>query len=237
MKDSFLQILQKEGKESYFDNIFHSLKEAELNNQTIYPHQIDIFKPFEFFQVNETKVVILGQDPYYNDDSADGLAFSSWKDETPKSLANIFKVLKQDYPDIVIKTNSLVNWAKQGVLLMNTVLTVIKGKPNSHKYIGWQKFTSVILDKIIEANSDIIFVILGKQAKETVYNLSNFDKIKQQNIIKSSHPSPLSFNKGFNNSQIFLKINHLLKTQNKTEIDWNLPHEEVFNARFTKTSK
>ncbi|TDV23061.1 uracil-DNA glycosylase [Mycoplasmopsis mustelae] len=222
MKDSFLKILQIEGRKPYFENILYELKNAELNKQVIYPHQLDLFRPFEFFQLQDTKVIILGQDPYYSNDFADGLAFSTRQKTTPKSLNNIFKVLLNDYPNTEIQTNSLVSWAKQGILLMNVIFSVIQGQPNSHTNIGWQAFSQAVIEEIITQNPNVILVLLGQQAQKFANKLHNIKQLNPDNIIKTSHPSPFSYQKGFHKSQLFKNINNRLKKQNQTEINWNL---------------
>lgn len=220
MKNSFLEILQSEGKKDYFQNILVSLKESEKNGP-IYPHQTNIFRPFEFFQVNETKVVILGQDPYHGYDQADGLAFSSKNPKTPPSLRNIFKELKKEYPKTKIETNDLSAWAKQGVLLLNTILTVNYNMPLSHKHFGWETFTKEVLKQVALQAPKAIFVLLGKHAQKFAQDL-NLDPIR---VIATSHPSPYSYKKGFENSGIFKLINKKLKQNGLEPIKWDLKKE------------
>ncbi|WP_322912592.1 uracil-DNA glycosylase [Mycoplasmopsis felis] len=234
MKDSFLKILQSEGKKSYFQKIYNSLKDIETQNTEIYPHQMDIFRPFDYFQVNQTKVIILGQDPYHNG-FADGLAFSTYKKQTPHSLKNIFKELLNNYPNTVIKTNSLQEWAQQGILLLNTVLTVSKGQPNSHYNFGWQSFTKEIIKEVINQNPNVIIVLLGTKALK-FYKELNLNNHNSKNVLHTSHPSPFSFNKGFNGTEIFLKINQRLKELSNEEINWNLTKESKYDS-FTKSFK
>lgn len=216
MKDSFLRILQTEGQKPYFNNIIEGLR--EYSSFEIVPHQIDMFRPFDFFQVNETKVVILGQDPYHKANVADGLAFSTRQKVTPPSLRNIFTELKQTYPNISLESNDLTKWAKQGVLLLNTSLTTVVKKPLAHKHLGWEQFTKVVCEEIIKANKDVIFVALGKHAQEFINSLS----VRPQYLFETSHPSPFSVNKGFAGSQIFKKINTTLEKLNLSVINWEL---------------
>ncbi|VEU70731.1 uracil-DNA glycosylase [Mycoplasmopsis glycophila] len=222
MKDSFLQILQKEGNKEYFVKILDSLKTAEKNG-AIYPHQIEMFRPLEFFQVNETKVVILGQDPYHSPFVADGLAFSAkHTNKTPASLANLFKELKKDYPKTKIETNDLAAWAKQGVLLINMVWTVTEGKANSHKNFGWQKFTLAILEEVKNTNPNVIFVALGNEAQKFLNKIHP----NPDNVIALSHPSPLGYAKSLKDGQLFLQINQKLKKHKEKQIKWDLVKEK-----------
>ncbi|MCU9933234.1 uracil-DNA glycosylase [Mycoplasmopsis cynos] len=164
MKDSFLKILQLEGTKPYFENIIKVLKKAEEDNEVIFPHQTNLFKPFEYFQTYETKLIILGQDPYPGINIADGLAFSTGHIKTPASLKNIFIELKKDYPNVKIGTNSLLGWAKQKILLLNSVFTVVMNQPNSHRKIGWEEFVKSIIIEIIKANENVLILTLGNQA-------------------------------------------------------------------------
>ncbi|WP_426460959.1 uracil-DNA glycosylase [Mycoplasma hafezii] len=221
MKDSFLKILQTEGQKPYFQNILNGLQETEKNGKNIYPHQMDMFRPFEFFQLPETKVVILGQDPYHSLNVADGLAFSTKQAKTPASLRNMFKELQKDYPKTKIETNDLSAWAKQGVLLLNTVWTVTENEPNSHKSFGWQQFTHVVLENVLKENPNAIFVILGREAEKFTKDLN----INPKNKIVLSHPSPYSYKKGFENGEMFKKINNRLKATHQGVIKWDLLKE------------
>ncbi|WP_406614725.1 uracil-DNA glycosylase [Mycoplasma corogypsi] len=217
MKDSFLNILRREGQKPYFEQILSNLKTCP-NDLSIYPHQVDMFRAFEFFQVEQTKVIIIGQDPYHTEGVADGLAFSTRSNKTPPSLKNMFKELLKDYPKTKIETNSLVDWAKQGVLLLNTVLTVEQGKPNSHQKFGWQTFTRSVLDEVCYQNPNVILVLLGKKAQQFAKGV----KLDPHNIIAIAHPSPFSYRHGFENSSLFKLINQKLKKQGQQPIKWDL---------------
>ncbi|MHA0272745.1 uracil-DNA glycosylase [Mycoplasma sp. 48589B] len=220
MKDSFLNILQSEGKKPYFEIIINKLQIAEKEAQVL-PHQMDMFHAFDFFQVHETKVVILGQDPYHTIGYADGLAFSTGNGKTTPSLRNIFAEIKKDYPNAKLDNTSLVSWAKQGVLLLNTVLTVSEGKANSHSSFGWEKFTYEVLLQVVRQNPDVILVALGRQAEKFISKLP----IDKQNVIVTSHPSPFSYKKGFENSHIFKEINDKLIEKGITAINWDTTKE------------
>lgn len=221
MKNSWKILLKTEGKKPYFQNIVKNLEEHAKTN-VIWPASSDLFRAFNYFELRDIKVLILGQDPYYTRGVADGLAFSTRSDKTPPSLNNMFIELKKDYPDTKIESNSLENWAKQGVLLLNTVLSVDENKPLSHETFGWQIFTNFIIDCAYKVNPDLIFVALGNKAKEVYKSL----KIPEKNIIFLSHPSPLSYNRSFKDGKLFLKINKKLEELNEKPINWDTYKEE-----------
>lgn len=222
MKDSFLKILQTQGKKPYFEIILNHLAQGNKENKLIFPHQTEMFRAFEFFQVHETKLIILGQDPYSEFGVADGLAFSTHNLKTPPSLNNIFKEIKKDYPNASFKANSLVPWAKQNILLLNASLTVLENKPNSHKNIGWQNFAAAVIHEVVRINKNVIILALGNYAHKVVDNalyLVNFDS---KNLFKLSHPSPLGYHHSFKDSHVFKKINDRLEQLNLEQINWNL---------------
>ena len=199
------------------------LKKIYENNQSIYPKYSDILKSFTYFEIIETKVVILGQDPYYRPNQAIGLSFGINIDniaKIPPSLKNISKELKNDL-NVELADYSLEKWAKQGILLLNASLSVIENKPTSHMSL-WNDFTSFIINELNNCNHQIIFVAWGAFAHN---KLANIDTNKHK-IIISSHPSPLSVNKHykqyppFNNSKVFSKINQYLIENNQMIIDW-----------------
>ncbi|WLP85892.1 uracil-DNA glycosylase [Mycoplasma seminis] len=221
MKDSFLNILQQEGKKPYFEIIINKLEIAEKEAQVL-PEQINMFRAFDFFQVHETKVVILGQDPYHTVGYADGLAFSTGNGKITPSLRNVFAEIKKDYPQANLSDTSLISWAKQGVLLLNTVLTVSEGKTNSHKDFGWDKFTKEVLLQVVRQNPDVIILALGKQAEKFIADLP----INKENIIVTSHPSPYSYKKGFENSHVFKQVNDKLIEKGIKAISWDTAKED-----------
>ena len=199
-------------------NIRNFLK-AEYSEQTIYPNMHDIFNAFKFTDYNDVKAVILGQDPYHGFGQAHGLCFSVQKGvKCPPSLVNIYKELKGDLSIDTPNHGNLTKWAQQGVLLLNTVLTVREGQPNSHKDCGWQWFTDEVIKKLNEREKPIVFILWGGNARSK-------KKLIDQNkhfIIESAHPSPLSAYNGFFGSKPFSKTNELLKSVNISPIDWNL---------------
>ena len=211
--NSWDEILKEEFKKDYFVNIE---KQLEKTNKIIYPKKENIFRALKLTDYNDVKIVILGQDPYHGENEANGLCFSVNKDvKIPPSLRNIFKELKEDL-NIERDNTDLSDWAMQGILLLNTILTVEKDKPFSHKNLGWNYFTDNIINKINQKKESVIFVLWGNAAREKKKLITNKNHI----IIESAHPSPLSYTRGFKNSKPFSKINKILKEQNKKEIKW-----------------
>ncbi|AZG68499.1 uracil-DNA glycosylase [Mycoplasma struthionis] len=213
MSFNFETFLKTEENKEYFKTI----KEI-LNLKNLCPKKENIFNAFKNFNFETLKVIIIGQDPYPNIEDAHGLAFSSLNKKTPASLKNIFKVIKQDYKDVDFKTNNLENWKNQGVLLLNMILSTEIGFSLKHKNKGWETFNINLLNKLNTEYSNIIYVILGNQAKKFVSKLIN---LNNQIILETSHPSPLSCNKGFLDSRIFYLVNEELKKLNKEIIKWD----------------
>ncbi len=208
-------ILQDEMKKSYFKYIKEFVKEERLS-KTIYPPANDLFNAFKLTDFKDIKVVILGQDPYHGEKEAMGLSFSVRRGvRTPPSLRNIFKELEDDL-NITRTDTDLSDWAKQGVFLLNTVLTVEKDKANSHKEIGWEIFTDYIISQIDEKLDNVVFILWGRQARDKKKIMRN----KNNYIIESAHPSPLSAYHGFFGSKPFSKTNNYLEAHNKKKINW-----------------
>lgn len=186
-----------------------------------YPSPDKIFEAFRFCDLKDTKVVILGQDPYHGPNQANGLAFSVNRDQKiPPSLKNIYKELKNDLNIEPPSHGDLTDWTKQGVLLLNTVLTVAEKKPGSHYEIGWEMLTDEII-KELSKKGNIVFILWGNKAqtkKSLIDKNTNF-------IIEAPHPSPFSANKGFFGSKPFSKTNEYLKSIGKKEIDWRINEE------------
>ena len=199
-------------------NIRNFLK-AEYSKQTIYPNMYDIFNAFKITNYNDVKAVILGQDPYHGYGQAHGLCFSVQKGvKCPPSLVNIYKELKSDLGFEIPNHGNLTKWAQEGVLLLNTVLTVREGNPNSHKDCGWQWFTDEVIKKLNEREKPIVFILWGGNARSK----KKFIDQNKHFIIESAHPSPLSAYNGFFGSKPFSKTNELLKSVNIPPIDWNI---------------
>tara|TARA_B110000008_G_C16968642_1_gene563048 strand:+ start:833 stop:1507 length:675 start_codon:yes stop_codon:yes gene_type:complete len=221
VKKSWKIIFKQYNLENILNKI-NSLKKEYADSQldiSIFPKEENIFKCFEYFEVPETKVVILGQDPYHAPEQAIGLCFGTYS-KPPPSLKNISKELKLD-TGIDLQNYSLETWAKQGILLLNSSLTVLQGKPSSHMKL-WSDFTSLIINELNKSETPIIFVAWGAFAHEKLKNIDT----KKHHLIVSSHPSPLSVYKKykiyppFDQSKPFSKINNLLINNNQRIIEW-----------------
>ena len=208
-------ILKDEFKKDYFAKLGSFVK-SEYKNKIIYPEYKNIFNSLRLTDYDDVKVVIIGQDPYHGEGEAHGLCFSVLEGvKTPPSLLNIFKELKSDLGIIRTKTD-LSDWASQGVLLLNAIMTVEKDKPLSHKDKGWEIFTDNIIKYLNEREKPIIFVLWGSFARSKK-ELINLDK---HYVIESAHPSPLSASRGFLGSKPFSRINEILKKENQEIIRW-----------------
>lgn len=198
------------------DSVLNSVSKLDKNN--IYPSSENIFRALNLTNFKDVKVVIIGQDPYHGENEANGLAFSINNDvKITPSLRNIFKELQNDLN--IKRTNTdLSSWAKQGVLLINSILTVEKDKPLSHSDIGWQEITNFIIKYINDNKNHVVFVLWGNYAKK----FKNLIDSKKHYVIESPHPSPLSATRGFFGSKPFSKINNYLIKNNQSAIDWSL---------------
>ncbi|WP_026399915.1 uracil-DNA glycosylase [Acholeplasma equifetale] len=212
---NWYQFIEKESKQSYFEGMMNKIY-YDMQSQTVYPPKDKWFEAFRLTPIENVKVVILGQDPYHGENEAHGLAFSVLVDKRPPSLQNIFIELKNDL-DIIRTNNNLTSWAKEGVLLLNTQLTVIKDKPNSHKGIGWEIFTEHVISFLDKLDQPICFILWGNNAK-SYKNLINNEK---HFVIESSHPSPFSARVDFFNSKPFSRANEYLIRNNVKPIDWS----------------
>ena len=199
----------------YFTTLWEKVKE-EYQTTKCFPPKNQIFRAIELTPFEEVKVVIIGQDPYHNDNQANGLCFSvSDKVTAPPSLKNIFKELEDDL-GIKKTSNELEIWAKQGVLLLNATLTVRAHEANSHKDLGWEQFTDFIIKEISDKKENVVFVLWGAFAQKKAGLIDT----KKHFIIQSVHPSPLSARKGFFGSRPFSKINQFLEEKGKEPINW-----------------
>ena len=208
-------VLKEEVKKEYFKNLGIFVKN-EYKTKTIFPPYDNIFDALRFTDYDKVKVVILGQDPYHGIGEAHGLSFSVKEGvKMPPSLLNIFKEL---YSDLGIKRtkSDLTDWAKEGVLLLNSIMTVVKDSPLSHKNKGWETFTDNVISKLNEREEPVIFLLWGSFARSKKELITN----KRHKIIESVHPSPLSASRGFFGSKPFSKINNYLKEMGKEEIKW-----------------
>ena len=209
------EILKDEISKEYFNNILNNIKDL-YDTKTIYPPKKDVFNAFRL-SYNDIKVVILGQDPYHGEGEAHGFAFSCLKVPIPPSLKNIYKEL---YSDLGIEKDmtdgNLLPWVKQGVMLLNTGLTVEKDMPNSHKNLGWHTFTDEVIKKLNEREKPIVFILWGNNAREKKKYITNPNHL----VIESAHPSPFSANNGFFGSRPFSKTNNFLIKNKITPIKW-----------------
>ena len=215
--------LKKEIKSDDFKKIISELS-AERKHHTIFPENEMIFNAFNQTNIDELKVVILGQDPYHGKGQAHGLSFSVPNGvKTPPSLRNIFKELKADLNLPIPQNGNLITWAEQGVLLLNSTLTVREKQPGSHLKIGWEEFTDSIIKKISDEKDGIIFLLWGAfaQKKEVL-----IDK-KKHHILTAAHPSPFSAYRGFLGCKHFSKTNEILIKNNQEPINWKLCSEPL----------
>lgn len=190
--------------------------ETEYENHLCFPEKKYIFRAFDLCTLDNLKVVILGQDPYHDDRQANGLAFSVANDmKTPPSLRNIYKELYQDL-GIVRQSNELEDWAEQGILLLNSVLTVRAHEAGSHKILNWEKYTDEVIRLISKEKSNVIFVLWGSYAQKKTELIDS----SKHFIISSAHPSPLSAHRGFFGSRPFSTINHYLQQLGEKPINW-----------------
>lgn len=213
------EILGEEKEKQYFKNILSFIEKERALGKIIYPKNSDMFNAFTFTPFDKLKVVLIGQDPYHGPNQAQGLSFSVKEGiPQPPSLQNIFKELHDDLGVKIPASGSLEKWAREGVLLLNAVLSVEANKPASHQNIGWEIFTDFVISKINEEKEDIIFLLWGSFAQKKCKMIDE----KKHYIFKTVHPSPLSCYRGFFGSKPFSKTNKILKDLGKTPIDWEL---------------
>lgn len=219
---SWSDALSGELDKPYFKKL-KAFVDGERKAHQVFPPEADVFNAFKLTPYDELRVLLLGQDPYHDDGQAHGLCFSVLPGvPPPPSLVNMYKEAATDVPGFRIpKHGYLVGWAKQGVLMLNAVLTVRAHKPNSHKSQGWESFTDAVIKKVNEKPDRVVFVLWGgyAQKKEKLIDA------KRHTIVKSAHPSPLSARNGFFGSKPYSKINAALAAAGKPEIDWRLPEE------------
>ncbi len=211
-------VLEKEFKKDYYLQL-RSFLDKEYQEKIIYPNQKDIYNALKLTPYKDTKVLILGQDPYHEENQAHGLAFSVNKGiQTPPSLLNIYKEMQDDIGTYIPNNGYLVKWAKQGTLLLNTSLTVEAHKANSHSNKGWQILTDEIIKSLNNKQDPIVFILWGRNARNKEKYITNPKHL----IIKSAHPSPLSAYNGFFKSKPFSRTNNFLISNNIKPIDWQI---------------
>ena len=212
------KVLDSEYKKEYFINLVKFVNKI-YQEETVFPPKNHILSALTITDYNDVKVVILGQDPYHGIVEANGLSFSVNDGvRIPPSLQNIYKELYNDLDCEIAKTGNLEPWAKQGVLLLNAVLTVSKDKPASHKNMGWELFTDAIIKKVNEKETPVVFLLWGSFARSKKTLITNPIHL----VIESTHPSPFSASNGFFGSKPFSKTNNFLKANGIKEIDWSI---------------
>jgi len=206
-------------KQDYYQQLLEFLEYESAHNKTIYPPKDQIFNAFDLSSFNNTKVVILGQDPYHNEGQAHGLSFSVPEGVSiPPSLRNIYQELESDLNIKPSKNGNLTHWATQGVLLLNSVLTVEKNSPGSHAKSGWVDFTDTVIDILNEQKQNLVFLLWGAYAQQKAELIDQ----KKHLVLTAAHPSPFSAHKGFFGCKHFSKTNDYLKIHSQQIINWKL---------------
>jgi uracil-DNA glycosylase len=217
---TWADILGQEKKQPYFQQIMQFVESERAAGKTIYPPKQDVFRAFTLTKLDKVKVVILGQDPYHGPNQAHGLCFSVLPSiKTPPSLANMYKELATDISEFVIPQHGfLESWAEQGVMLLNTVLTVEQSKAHSHAKIGWEQFTDTVIQELSNHCDGLVFLLWGSHAQKKGLVINK----QKHHILNSPHPSPLSAYRGFFGCKHFSQTNDLLKQQDKSPINWQV---------------
>ena len=218
--NDWLPALSPEFKKSYYRELYDKVN-YEYRHYKVFPESRDLFSAFSLTPLSRVKVVILGQDPYHNDGQAHGLCFSVKPGvDIPPSLQNIYKELHEELGCYIPNNGCLVPWARQGVLLLNTVLTVRAHQAFSHRGIGWEQFTDAAIRAVDELDRPVVFMLWGRPAGEKAYMLHNSGHL----ILKAAHPSPLSAQRGFFGCGHFRACNDYLTEHGEEPIDWQIPN-------------
>ena len=218
MVDSFASLLEQEKQKEYFKNLTKFIDE-EYINKTIFPVRENVMNSMKYTPLKNVKVVIVGQDPYHGEGEAHGLSFSvNLGIKVPPSLVNIYKELHRDLGTYIPNNGYLLKWAKQGVLLLNSVLTVVKDTPGSHRGKGWEIFTDEVIKTVNDKTTPVVFLLWGNYAKEKKKLITNPIHL----VLESSHPSPFSVRNGFDGCSHFSKTNNFLSQNNIEPIDWQI---------------
>ncbi len=220
-KTTWDTVISEQKQQPYFPAMLETVDQLRQSGKVIYPDNEHVFSAFEATPFEQVKVVILGQDPYHGPNQAHGLSFSVLPNvKVPPSLANMYKELVTDIEGFEIPNHGyLQSWAKQGVLLLNTVLTVEQGKAHSHAKLGWENFTDAVIEQINAEHQGVVFLLWGAHAQKKGQRI---DRTKHC-VLTSAHPSPLSAYRGFFGCQHFSQANAWLQDQDKSPIDWRLP--------------
>ncbi|MCI7596708.1 MAG: uracil-DNA glycosylase [Lachnospiraceae bacterium] len=219
IQNDWLPALQPEFKKEYYRELFQFVKN-EYGRRIVYPPAEDIFNALHYTPLHSVKVVLLGQDPYHNENQAHGLSFSvlPQQREIPPSLQNIYKELESDLGCFIPNNGYLKKWADQGVLLLNTVLTVRAHQANSHQGHGWEQFTDAVIRTVNNLDRPVVYLLWGKPAQNKSAMLTN----KKQMVLKAPHPSPLSAYRGFFGCRHFSQTNAFLESYKIAPIDWQI---------------
>jgi len=221
IKPQWQQLINREAQKDYFQSLVTEVAQQRATGLTIFPKEEDVFNAFNYADLSEVKVVILGQDPYHGEHQAHGLAFSVQPGiKVPPSLVNMYKELVTDIDGFTApKHGNLLHWAEQGVLLLNTVLTVQQANAHSHAKLGWETFTEQVINEINEHNSGCVFILWGAHAKKKGKKIDSNKHL----VLSGPHPSPLSAYRGFFGCRHFSQANTWLTERNISAIDWHLP--------------
>lgn len=217
---TWTEAIGDEKAQPYFQQILHYVHNERYAGKTVYPPQNEVFSAFALTEFEQVKVVILGQDPYHGPNQAHGLSFSVKPGiAPPPSLLNMYKELAQDVNFQIPQHGYLIDWAKQGVLMLNTVLTVEQGKAHSHANIGWETFTDKVIHQLNQHREKLVFLLWGSHAQKK----GQFIDRNRHCVLTAPHPSPLSAHRGFFGCRHFSKANDYLRSQGLSEINWQLP--------------
>jgi len=221
IKPQWQNLINEEQAKPYYKQLDKEISQQRASGEIIFPPQGDVFNAFCYQDLQDTKVVILGQDPYHGENQAHGLAFSVQSNiKIPPSLVNIYKELDSEFIHFNKPTHGcLTAWAEQGVLLLNTVLTVKQAQAHSHAKLGWETFTDKVINTINEKNNGCVFLLWGAHAQKKGKNINT----EKHLVLNGPHPSPLSAYRGFFGCQHFLKTNNWLASKNLQQINWQLP--------------
>ena len=216
MNNDWDPLYQQEFSKPYMQDLFRFLQQ-EYATKTIYPPKEQVFSALRLTPLSKVKVVILGQDPYHGPNQAHGIAFSVNPDQPiPPSLKNIYKELESEYHTPILRSGDLRDWARQGVLLLNPIMSVQRGKPLSHQNKGWERFTNTLLEALNAQDRPIVFILWGNKARSLKKMLTNPEHL----VLESAHPSPLSASRGFFGSNCFQKANAFLEAHHIQPIQW-----------------
>jgi len=219
MATSWSDLIGAEKEKPYFKNVMQFVRSERAKGKSIYPPHEQIFAAFEHTTADQVKAVILGQDPYHGPGQAHGLCFSVNKGVPfPPSLRNIFQELHSDLGLPIPAHGDLTAWAKQGVLLLNTVLTVEQGKPQSHQNMGWEQFTDTVIQSLNQLERSIVFLLWGASAQKKARLIDT----SKHHVLKAPHPSPLSAHRGFFGCKHFSRCNEILVKQGEQPINWQI---------------